>query len=143
MSCSHSLRPLVGDTWRQNTFPTTPRSHDPPPPQGWRAAGWSRRGDCPGSGPGLAHPPRSAPAVTSAEQQHIATACRRLLAAYREAKDLIEIGAYQAGTNPQVDEAIARREAIDAFLRQGMDERVGPGEAWTELAALLGIGAHS
>ncbi|QGG96987.1 FliI/YscN family ATPase [Actinomarinicola tropica] len=86
---------------------------------------------------------RVAPAVTTPEQQAVATTCRRLMAAYREAKDLIEIGAYQAGTNPQVDEAVARRDAIDSFLRQGMDERVAPGEAWMELAALLGIGAAS
>ena len=50
---------------------------------------------------------------------------RRLLAAYREAKDLIEIGAYVAGTNPLVDRAIALREAMDGFLRQDLQD-VGP-----------------
>ncbi|MBK5224009.1 MAG: FliI/YscN family ATPase [Acidimicrobiia bacterium] len=83
---------------------------------------------------------RVAPAVTSPEQQQIAVTARRLLAAYREARDLIEIGAYQAGSNPTVDEAVARREHIDAFLRQGMDERSAPGEAWMELAVVLGLG---
>ena len=43
---------------------------------------------------------------------------RRLLAAYRDAKDLIEIGAYVRGTNPVVDRAVHLRAAIDHFLRQ-------------------------
>ncbi len=84
---------------------------------------------------------RVAPAVTSPEQQALARRTRQLLAAYREARDLIEIGAYQAGTNPTVDEALARRDDIDRFLRQGMDERVLPGEAFLELAAVLGEGS--
>lgn len=84
---------------------------------------------------------RVAPAVTSPDQQALARRTRQLLAAYREARDLIEIGAYQAGTNPTVDEALARRDDIDRFLRQGMDERVLPGEAFLELAAVLGEGS--
>ncbi len=47
---------------------------------------------------------RVGPAVTTAEQRAAATQLRRLLAAYREAKDLIEIGAYVTGTNPLVDQ---------------------------------------
>lgn len=84
---------------------------------------------------------RVAPAVTSSDQQALARSVRQLLAAHREARDLIEIGAYQSGTNPMVDRALVLRDDIDAFLRQGMDERVAPGESWIELAALLGGGA--
>lgn len=86
---------------------------------------------------------RVAPAVTTPEQQQLATQLRRLLAAHRDAKDLIEIGAYVTGTNPLVDEAVMRHDAIDAFLRQGMGEVSRPGEAWEQLALLLGteIGA--
>lgn len=47
----------------------------------------------------------------------------RLLAAYREAEELIQIGAYAKGSNPDVDAAIAMRGAIDAFLKQGAQER--------------------
>ena len=43
---------------------------------------------------------------------------RQLLAAYREKEDLIAIGAYQRGTDPLLDAAIALRPRIDAFLRQ-------------------------
>jgi flagellum-specific ATP synthase len=48
---------------------------------------------------------------------------RRLMAAYREKADLIAIGAYQAGTDPLTDAAIATREPIDAFLRQVVEDR--------------------
>ena len=47
----------------------------------------------------------------------------RRLAAYREAEELIQIGAYAKGSNPDVDAAIALKPSIEAFLRQGSDER--------------------
>ena len=82
---------------------------------------------------------RVAPAITTPDQQALATQVRRLLAAHRDAKDLIEIGAYQPGSNPVVDEAVARHDAIEAFLRQGLDETSPPGVAWAQLAEVLGI----
>lgn len=47
----------------------------------------------------------------------------RMLAAYREAEELIQIGAYAKGSNPDVDAAIAVRPAIQAFLQQEQRER--------------------
>jgi flagellum-specific ATP synthase len=47
---------------------------------------------------------------------------RRLMAAYREKEDLIAIGAYQRGADPLADAAIALRPAIEAFLRQRVEE---------------------
>jgi len=47
---------------------------------------------------------------------------RELLAAYNEGKDLIEVGAYRAGTNPALDDAVLRMPAILQFLRQGQGE---------------------
>ena len=41
----------------------------------------------------------------------------------RPAQDLLDVGAYQRGTNPLVDAAVDHQGAIDAFLQQGMDER--------------------
>lgn len=59
------------------------------------------------------------------DQNHLAARrhVSRLLAAYREAEELIQIGAYAKGSNPDVDAAIAMRGAIDAFLKQGAHER--------------------
>ena len=81
---------------------------------------------------------RVGPAVTSAEQRAAATEMRRLLAAYREAKDLIEIGAYVSGTNPLVDRAIQLREAMDGFLRQDLHESTLAPDAWAWLERLVG-----
>jgi flagellum-specific ATP synthase len=65
---------------------------------------------------------RVASMVTSGEQMRAAGVVRELLAAWRDAKDLIEIDAYVAGTNPVVDRALTLKAAIDAYCRQGMGE---------------------
>ena len=70
-----------------------------------------------------------------------ATDMRRLMAAYRDAKDLIEIGAYVAGTNPLVDRAIGLREAMDGFLRQELHDLTPASDAWAWLAQLVGGGS--
>jgi flagellum-specific ATP synthase len=48
---------------------------------------------------------------------------RRLLAIYREAEDLINVGAYVEGTNPEIDEAIRRMPEMNRFLTQAIEER--------------------
>jgi flagellum-specific ATP synthase len=65
---------------------------------------------------------RVAPAVSPPEQLRAGGAVRELLAAWRDAKDLIEIDAYVAGTNPVVDRAVALKPRIDAFCRQPVTE---------------------
>ena len=47
---------------------------------------------------------------------------RELLAAYEKAEDLINIGAYQMGSNRGIDLAIARHEEIINFLKQGRED---------------------
>ena len=47
-----------------------------------------------------------------------------LCAIYDDAKDLINIGAYVSGNNPKIDTAIAYIEAINGFLRQGIDTKI-------------------
>jgi flagellum-specific ATP synthase len=81
---------------------------------------------------------RVGPAVTTKEQRSASTDMRRLMAAYRDAKDLIEIGAYVAGTNPLVDRAVELREAMDGFLRQDVDDVTPAQEAWDWLARIVG-----
>lgn len=58
------------------------------------------------------------------DAQHMKNAMRlkEMLATYREAEDLINIGAYQQGTNPQIDQAINLYPSIIQFLKQGMGE---------------------
>ncbi len=54
---------------------------------------------------------------------------RRMWSLYQQNQDLIQVGAYETGTNPTLDEAIRLREAMDNFLRQDM--HLGEDEAVT------------
>ena len=77
-------------------------------------------------------------AVLSPGQLALAATTRRLLAAWRDARELVEVGAYAHGSDPDVDAALRLRPALDAFLRQDAGEIADPGQSWQELAALLG-----
>ncbi len=81
---------------------------------------------------------RVAPAITTAAQRGAATELRRLMAAHRDARDLIEIGAYVQGTNPMVDRSVALEPAIRAFLAQDLHESVPAEQSWSELHELVG-----
>lgn len=63
---------------------------------------------------------------------------RSWLSTYRDAEDLINIGAYTAGSNPRIDEAVARFESVQTFLRQGLNEKSAIEEGAAALAALVG-----
>jgi len=80
---------------------------------------------------------RVANKITTPEQRQDATELRRLMAAHREVRELVEIGAYVPGTNPEADRAAAIWPQITAFLRQGLDKRVGADQAWAQLRHLI------
>lgn len=61
--------------------------------------------------------------VVAPDHKQIAGEVKELMAVYKEAEDLINIGAYVKGANPKIDAAIAKIDAINAFLRQGMEEK--------------------
>ncbi|WP_300682356.1 FliI/YscN family ATPase [Nocardioides sp.] len=73
--------------------------------------------------------------VTTPEQQADARRLRQLLAAHRNVKELVEIGAYAAGSDPTADEALELMPQINAFLCQRMDEP--PADTWAALHHLL------
>lgn len=60
--------------------------------------------------------------VTSPQHQNLAIRFKELYATYREAEDLINIGAYVAGSNKRIDAAIAKIDAMTTFLRQRVEE---------------------
>ncbi len=74
--------------------------------------------------------------VVSPEVQSAGQQLRAGLAAYREKEDLIAIGAYQRGSDPLVDSAIALRPQIDAFLKQAVDEHTTAEAADERLLAI-------
>lgn len=61
--------------------------------------------------------------VTSAEFRKLAGQLLESLAVYKKSEDLIQIGAYAQGSDPAIDLAIKRRDALQTFLRQGVDEK--------------------
>ncbi len=62
--------------------------------------------------------------VISDDQKLTVQQFTELLAVYREAEDLIRIGAYNKGTDVKVDAAIDRIDGMNAFMRQGIDEQI-------------------
>ena len=60
-----------------------------------------------------------------------------ILATYKKAEDLINIGAYQKGSNPEIDYAINMIGRVNAFLRQSMEERVSFDQTKSDLFALF------
>ena len=81
---------------------------------------------------------RVAPHVTTGEVQASGAVLKRLLAAYREAKILVEVGAYVSGSNADVDRAIALMPRINAFLRQSTQEVPSLKDSQQQLLELVG-----
>lgn len=65
---------------------------------------------------------RVMPMVVSQEHLQRAQAIKELMSVYRDAEDLIAIGAYQKGSNPRIDAAISRMDQINRYLKQSMFE---------------------
>ena len=63
-------------------------------------------------------------AVTTREHQEAAHKMRQLLSMYRENKDLIDVGMYNAGSNPKLDNAIELMPQINSFLQQRTSDSV-------------------
>jgi flagellum-specific ATP synthase len=80
---------------------------------------------------------RVANKITTAEQRSDAAELRRLMAAHRDVRELVEIGAYVPGTNPDADRATAIWPQITAFLRQGLDEKAAAADSWQALRQLI------
>jgi flagellum-specific ATP synthase len=66
------------------------------------------------------------------------TRARQIMATYSDMEELIRLGAYRAGSSPEVDEAIRLHEPLEAFLRQQKDEVASLGEGYQQLQQILG-----
>lgn len=80
---------------------------------------------------------RVMPDIVPAPQQRDARHFVEMLAAYKKAEDLINLGAYKAGASPSIDRAIRMRDSILRFLRQDVEERVSLPESVAALNALI------
>ena len=74
---------------------------------------------------------------TSDSQQQLIARFRHVYTTYQENRDLIAVGAYQPGSNPQLDEAISLWPAMTEFLRQPYTECVDSAASLQGLRDLL------
>jgi flagellum-specific ATP synthase len=86
---------------------------------------------------------RLAPEVTDAAHQGLASLVREALGTYRDAADLIQVGAYVAGSDPRIDSALTMVPKINAFLKQTLGERTPFGQVKARLQALLSSQSHA
>jgi flagellum-specific ATP synthase len=79
---------------------------------------------------------RVASKVNPPERTALAAGLRKVLAARKAAQDLLDVGAYQRGSNPLVDAAVDHENEINLFLQQRMDEQTPAEAAWEHLRRL-------
>lgn len=75
--------------------------------------------------------------IASKEDIKVASFARDMLSEYREAEDLINIGAYASGTNKKIDEAIYYHDNIISFLKQGINEKTSFNETINSLKRIF------
>ncbi len=80
---------------------------------------------------------RTVPGCLSGDQPAMMRRTRALLATHAEMADMVRLGAYRSGSDPAVDEAIARAPRIEDVLRQGRDEATGIDESFAALREAL------
>jgi len=76
--------------------------------------------------------------IATPEHYEMAAKIRNHMATYRDAQDLISIGAYKPGSNPVIDQAVQLRKPIEDFLIQPMNEAHGMEETLARMQKLLG-----
>lgn len=81
---------------------------------------------------------RLAKEIISPEQNQHSGQMRDILATYEKSEDLINIGAYSTGSNPQIDRAIDLYQPINEFLKQDVDEKVEYRETFGLMKKILG-----
>jgi len=79
---------------------------------------------------------RLMPVVTAPEHREQAALLRRLMAVYARSEDLVRIGAYKPGSDPDLDRALRARGAMRSFMTQGVDERPSLADCLRRLATL-------
>lgn len=80
---------------------------------------------------------RVMPAVTTDEHQQLARGIKMLYALYQQNRDLINLGAYQRGSDPRIDLAINLKPHMDQFLQQGMKDVISFDDSLAQLQRLM------
>src|SRR6187397_1085428 len=80
---------------------------------------------------------RTMPRAADPAYLPVITRARQVMATYADMEELIRLGAYRAGSSPEVDEAIRLHEPLEGFLRQAKDEKSSLAEGYQQLAQIL------
>jgi flagellum-specific ATP synthase len=83
---------------------------------------------------------RTMPGCNSAAENKLVIDARRTLSAYENMAELIRLGAYKAGSDPEIDRAIRLYPAFEKFLTQGKGEKTSLAEGYRGLAGILAAG---
>ncbi len=75
--------------------------------------------------------------IVSPRHLELAGKTKNVMAVYKEAEDLINIGAYTTGSNPKIDYAISRMDIINSFLQQGMNESFSLKETMVSMGEMV------
>jgi flagellum-specific ATP synthase len=67
----------------------------------------------------------------------VITQARQVMATYTDMEELIRLGAYRAGSSPEVDEAIRLHKPLETFLAQGKEEATSLAEGYQRLAQIM------
>jgi flagellum-specific ATP synthase len=86
---------------------------------------------------------RTMPGCQTPFEQDVVRSARQTLAAYANMEELIRIGAYRRGSDPQIDRAIQLNPALEAFLTQNKDEATPLDESFAALDRLLNGGGEA
>ncbi len=86
----------------------------------------------------LASASRVMNAVTDMEHRELAGKCKEVLATYRQAEDLINIGAYKQGSNPKIDMAVRNIDRVVSYIKQNIQENIPFDAALSELRQICG-----
>jgi flagellum-specific ATP synthase len=81
---------------------------------------------------------RAMPGCNSEAEQKLVLQARAPLTLYEDMAELIRLGAYKAGTNPEVDEAVRLYPQLEAFLAQSKDERATFSQGYDALFTIMG-----
>jgi len=81
---------------------------------------------------------RAMPGCNTEDEQRLVLKARAPMTIYEDMAELIRLGAYKAGTNPEVDEAVRLYPQLEAFLGQSKSERASMADGYDALAAILG-----
>ena len=81
---------------------------------------------------------RAMPGCNSESEQKLVLQARQPLTIYEDMAELIRLGAYKAGTNPEVDEAVRLYPQLEAFLAQSKDERATLSQGYDALSTIMG-----